>query len=55
VRVVKEAIASIAPLFSARRMVKEYIERFYLPAAGDLPKIAMTVGGSQLSASSEID
>lgn len=33
VRVVKEAIASIAPLFSARRMVKEYVERFYVPAA----------------------
>ncbi len=33
-RVVKSSIASIAPLFSARRMVKEYIERFYVPAAG---------------------
>jgi len=33
VRVVKEAIVSIAPLFSARRMVKEYVERFYVPAA----------------------
>ncbi|MGH8007014.1 MAG: alpha-glucan phosphorylase, partial [Candidatus Binatia bacterium] len=32
-RVVKEAICSIAPLFSARRMVKEYVERFYVPAA----------------------
>jgi len=31
-RVVKEAICSIAPIFSARRMVKEYIERFYAPA-----------------------
>src|SRR5262245_9919670 len=33
VRVIKEAICSIAPLFSARRMVKEYVERFYVPAA----------------------
>jgi starch phosphorylase len=33
VRVVKEAICSIAPRFSARRMVKEYVERFYVPAA----------------------
>lgn len=31
-RVVKEAICSIAPRFSARRMVKEYVERFYIPA-----------------------
>lgn len=31
-RVVKEAICSIAPTFSARRMVKEYVERFYMPA-----------------------
>lgn len=32
-RMVKEAIRSIAPLFSARRMLKEYTERMYLPAA----------------------
>ncbi|MBI3301319.1 MAG: alpha-glucan family phosphorylase [Deltaproteobacteria bacterium] len=32
-QVVKEAICSITPLFSARRMVKEYVERFYVPAA----------------------
>jgi starch phosphorylase len=31
-RVVKEAICSIAPTFSARRMVKEYVERLYAPA-----------------------
>ncbi len=31
-RVVKEAICSITPAFSARRMVKEYVERFYAPA-----------------------
>ena len=29
---VKEAIRSVAPRFSARRMVKEYAERMYLPA-----------------------
>ncbi|MBI4685586.1 MAG: alpha-glucan family phosphorylase [Nitrospirae bacterium] len=29
VKVMKEAIRSIAPLFSARRMVKEYAEKFY--------------------------
>jgi len=28
-RVVKEAICSVAPLFSARRMVKEYVAQFY--------------------------
>ena len=32
VKMMKEAIKSNAPSFSARRMVKEYIEKFYLPA-----------------------
>ncbi len=31
--VVKQAISSIAPRFSARRMLKEYIEKMYVPAA----------------------
>jgi starch phosphorylase len=30
--VVREAIRSVAPRFSARRMVKEYVERMYAPA-----------------------
>lgn len=30
--VVRRAIQTIAPAFSARRMVKEYIERLYVPA-----------------------
>jgi starch phosphorylase len=30
--VVKESIRSVAPRFSARRMVKEYVERMYAPA-----------------------
>jgi len=34
VRVMKEAIRTAIPAFSARRMVKEYTERFYVPAAG---------------------
>lgn len=33
IRMVKEAIISIAPVFSARRMLKEYTERMYVPAA----------------------
>jgi glycogen phosphorylase len=33
-RMMKRAISTIVPAFSARRMVKEYVERFYLPAAG---------------------
>ena len=33
VRMVKEAIRSIAPAFCARRMLKEYAERMYRPAA----------------------
>jgi starch phosphorylase len=32
-KVVKEIIRSCAPAFSARRMMKEYVERMYLPAA----------------------
>ncbi|MFC1893041.1 alpha-glucan family phosphorylase [Chloroflexota bacterium] len=32
-RVVKEAISSVAPVFSARRMLKEYTEQMYRPAA----------------------
>ncbi len=31
-RVVKEAIRTVAPRFSARRMVKEYVEKMYAPA-----------------------
>ncbi|HEU5086531.1 MAG TPA: alpha-glucan family phosphorylase [Roseiflexaceae bacterium] len=30
----KEAIITVAPFFSTRRMVKEYTEKLYLPAAG---------------------
>jgi starch phosphorylase len=33
VRLMKESIRSIAPIFCTRRMVKEYAERFYVPAA----------------------
>ncbi len=31
-KLVKEAIATITPVFSARRMVKDYAEKLYLPA-----------------------
>lgn len=34
IAIVKEAIRSVAPHFSARRMVKEYAARMYAPAAG---------------------
>ena len=33
IHMVKEAIGSIVPIFCTRRMLKEYIERMYLPAA----------------------
>jgi starch phosphorylase len=33
IKVIKETIRSIAPLFSARRMVKEYTEQLYVKAA----------------------
>jgi starch phosphorylase len=35
----KEAIATIAPVFSTRRMVKEYTTRLYMPAAGVADKV----------------
>jgi starch phosphorylase len=34
VRMMKAAIKSVAPIFSSRRMVKEYASRFYVPALG---------------------
>jgi len=47
IRVVKEAICSITPLFSARRMVKEYVERFYVPAAREAGDTSTPSGGNQ--------
>ena len=38
VQVVKEAIRTCAPVFSARRMVKEYTNRFYVPALEEAEK-----------------
>jgi starch phosphorylase len=32
IAIIKEAIRSVAPQFSARRMVKEYVQRMYAPA-----------------------
>src|SRR6266850_3917031 len=34
-QVVRQAIRSVTPAFSARRMMKEYVERMYVPAARD--------------------
>jgi starch phosphorylase len=48
VRVIKEAICSITPLFSARRMVKEYVERFYVPAAREARVTSRRSDGTQL-------
>jgi len=35
-QIVKESIRTVAPQFSTRRMVKEYVERMYLPASRQL-------------------
>jgi starch phosphorylase len=40
-RIVKEAIGSIVPYFNTRRMLKEYIERMYLPATQSLKNGAL--------------
>jgi starch phosphorylase len=39
VAMMKRSIGSITPVFSARRMVKEYCEKLYLPAARGLTQI----------------
>jgi starch phosphorylase len=36
IAIVKEAIRSVGPQFSARRMLKEYAERLYVPAAQEV-------------------
>jgi len=40
VKVMKEAIKSTAPIFSARRMVKEYTLKFYQNALKATQKLA---------------
>ena len=39
VRVMKEAIRTAAPIFCTRRMVKEYTEKFYVPAARSMEEL----------------
>ncbi len=34
----KEAIMTIAPTFGARRMMKDYLEKFYLPISRELAR-----------------
>jgi starch phosphorylase len=36
---VREAIRSVAPRFSARRMVKEYVQRMYAPASASIAEL----------------
>ncbi len=38
VHMVKESIRTVAPNFCTRRMLKEYVERMYLPAMGGTPQ-----------------
>ncbi len=38
VSIIKEAIRTVAPKFSARRMLKDYTEQLYVPAAGSLAR-----------------
>jgi len=37
IQIVKDAIRTIVPRFCARRMVKEYMDLFYAPAASKVP------------------
>jgi glycogen phosphorylase len=45
VRVVKESIRSCAPEFSARRMLKEYIDQMYLPVARMIKEVGKESSG----------
>ena len=47
VEVMKAAIKSVAPQFSTRRMVKEYVNRFYLPALGVAVPARSTSSGTE--------
>ncbi|MDD4876019.1 MAG: alpha-glucan family phosphorylase [Dehalococcoidales bacterium] len=38
IRMIKEAMRTITPIFSARRMLKEYAENMYIPASQSLKK-----------------
>jgi starch phosphorylase len=41
-KVIRQAIRTVTPAFSARRMMKEYVERMYLPAGADAAARART-------------
>jgi starch phosphorylase len=51
VAMMKEAIATVAPTFSMHRMVKEYTERFYIPAMSGTMSKASKAGKSKTSKS----
>jgi glycogen phosphorylase len=57
IRIVKEAVRSCAPAFSARRMLKEYVEQMYLPAMqaseNGFEEAATTSPGARLGKLSE--
>ena len=36
VRMMKESIRTVGPMFSTRRMVKEYTENYYVPAMREI-------------------
>ena len=44
VQMMKEAIKSVAPHFSARRMMREYLEKFYRPISKEIDEQARTTG-----------
>jgi starch phosphorylase len=44
VRIVKEAIRTVTPRFSARRMVKQYVEEMYAPGA-EMPAVLAPPSG----------
>jgi starch phosphorylase len=38
VKIIKETIRTVVPKFCARRMMKDYTEQLYVPAAGSLAR-----------------
>ncbi len=45
IRMMKEAMKSIAPAFSARRMMRDYLDKFYIPASRTERDVHMKEGG----------
>lgn len=39
IKMMKESIKSISPMFSSRRMMKDYLDKFYIPITKEISNI----------------